>query len=273
MFSSTSERLGMSGSLDRTILASPPLVVTLAQVRFEDRAELAEASVATALREPMAAHGLTSAVQVHVQQVVFGASEAGAAGPETSAKIAAGWQFKAPGDAVVVTVLRDQMSLEVKRYPGWDAFLGIWQACVEAVLGVVKPELATRLGLRYVNRVKPRDLTNAAGWQERGLVDASFLGPAAGSPLSQFVTATEGRATMAFPDGVEALVHHGVVVEDNNQVFMLDIDCFSTRADEFSVETLSTRLRALNDHSLEVFQEVVKQDLRAEMVGAKGEVL
>lgn len=70
------KRAGMA--LDRTILASPPLVVTLAQVRFEERAELAEASVAAALREPMAAHGLTSATQVHVQQVVFDMSDVGA---------------------------------------------------------------------------------------------------------------------------------------------------------------------------------------------------
>lgn len=84
----------MPEGLDRTILASPPLVVTLAQVRFEERGELAEASVASALREPMAAHGLTSASQVHVQQVVFGASQAGAE-TDASSKVAAGWQFKA----------------------------------------------------------------------------------------------------------------------------------------------------------------------------------
>lgn len=266
------KRLWMSEGLDRTILASPPLVVTLAQVRFEERGELAEASVASALREPMAAHGLTSASQVHVQQVVFGASDAGSEA-EASAKVAAGWQFKAPGDAIVVTVLRDQMSLEVKRYPGWDAFLEIWQTCVGGVLGIVKPELVTRLGLRYVNRVKPRDAADAEGWENRGLVDPSFLGPAVGSVLSRYVTAAEGRAAMAFGDGVEALVHHGVVPEAEGQVFMLDIDCFTTQADDFSAETLSARLRALNDHSLEVFQEVVKEQLRAEMMGAKGEVL
>src|SRR5215213_4870005 len=171
MFSSTSEReLGMPGRLDRTVLASPPLIVTLAQVRFEERAELAEASVASALRAPMAAHGLTSATQIHVQQVVIGASEGGGEA-ESSSKVAAGWQFKAPQDAVVVTVLRDQMSLEVKKYPGWDAFLEVWRSCVEGVLGVVKPELVTRLGLRYVNRVLPREVADATGWVEAGLVD------------------------------------------------------------------------------------------------------
>lgn len=265
------KRLGMPESLDRTILASPPLVVTLAQVRFEEHGELADAAVASALREPMAAHGLTSASQVHVQQVVFGASDAGA--EAEASKVAAGWQFKAPGEAVVVTVLRDQMSLEVKEYPGWDSFLEIWQMCVEGVLGIVKAELVTRLGLRYVNRVKPRDVTDATGWQNKGLVDPPFLGPAVGSALSQYVTAAEGRAALAFDDGVEALVHHGVVSEDEGQVFVLDIDCFTTRADDFSVAALSARLRALNDHSLEVFQEVVKEPLRAEMMGAKGEVL
>jgi uncharacterized protein (TIGR04255 family) len=254
------------------VLTSPPLIVTLAQVRFEDRVELAEASVASALRESMAAHGLTSATQVHVQQVMFGATEF-AAEAESSAKVAAGWQFKAPGDSVVVTVLRDQLSLEVKRYPGWDAFIEVWQSCVDGVLSIVKPELVTRLGLRYVNRVRPRIVTDAAGWREAGLVDPTFLGPAVGSALSRFVTAAEGRAALTFDDGTEALVHHGVVPENEGPVFLLDIDCFSTQADEFSVATLDARLRALNDHSLEVFQEVVKDSLRAEMTGEKGEVL
>lgn len=261
----------MPDGLDRTLLVSPPLVVTLAQVRFEDRAELAEASVASALREPMAAHGLTSATQVHVQQVVVGTSEAGAEA-ESSGKIAAGWQFKAPGDAVVVTLLRDQMSLEVKKYPGWDAFSTVWRSCIEGVLSIVKPELVTRLGLRYVNRVRPRVVADAAGWADAGLVDQTFLGPAVGSGLSRFVTGSEGRAALLFDDGAEALVHHGVVHEAEGPVFLLDIDCFSTRADDFSVETLSTRLQELNNHSLEVFQEVVKPELRAEMMGPKGEV-
>jgi uncharacterized protein (TIGR04255 family) len=262
----------MPESLDRTILAFPPLIVTLAQVRFEERAELAEASVATALRGRFAAHGLTSATQVHVQQFVVGASEAGASA-ESSSKVAAGWQFKAPDDAVVVTVLRDQVSLEVKKYPGWDEFVSTWRSCIEGVLEIVKPELVTRLGLRYVNRVTPRASTSAEQWHAEGLVDAAFLGPSSGSPLSRFVTATEGRAALKFPDGAQAMVHHGVVAEDEAQVFVLDIDCFSTLADEFSVDGLSERLRALNDHSLEVFQEVVKEELRAEMTGAKGEVL
>lgn len=262
----------MTEGLNRTILASPPLIVTLAQARFEERAELAEASVASALREPMASQGLTSATQIHLQQVSIGTSEAGTQA-ESSSKVAAGWQFKAPGDAVVVTILRDQLSLEIKRYPGWDAFLEVWQSCVKSLLGVVKPELVSRLGLRYVNRIRPRGVANAAGWAEEGLVAPSFLGPAVGSALSTYVTGAEGRAALRFEDGTEALIHHGVVSEDDGPVFLLDLDCFDTRAEEFSIDTLSTRLRALNDHSLEVFQEVVKEELRAEMTGPKGEVL
>lgn len=184
-----------------------------------------------------------------------------------------GWQFKAPGDDVVVTVLSDQMSLEMKKYPGWDAFEEVWRSCVEGVLGIVKPELVTRLGLRYVNRVRPRDVVDAIGWRDKGLVDPTFLGPAVGSALSRYVTAAEGRAALSFDDGIEALVHHGVVAEGDGPVFMLDIDCFSSRADSFTVDILSDRLRTLNNHSLEVFQEVVKEELRAEMMGAKGEVL
>lgn len=123
-----------------------------------------------------------------------------------------------------------------------------------------------------MNRVQSHRVTEAGGWAELGLVDPSFLGPAVGSALSPYVTGAEGRVAMSFGDDVEAIVQHGVVSQADGPVFMLDIDCFTNRADEFSVDSLSRGLQALNDRSLEVFQGVVKEDLRAEMLGPKGEV-
>lgn len=252
-------------SLDRTLLATPPLIVTLAQVRFEQHSEVVGPVTASTLRAPMAGLGMPVAAQLHQQQILIGGNTPTA--EASSQQVAAGWQFKSRDAGTVVTVMADQVTLETRRYNGWDAFRDVLRQVLGALDEAVSPQLATRMGLRYVNRVRPRESITADGWREQNLVDPAFLGPAAGSPLSQHITATEGRATMSFPDGVDALVHHGVATEDEGQVFILDIDCFRQAAETFTVEGVLAGMTSLNDHSLEVFQSVIKDELRAEMLG------
>lgn len=255
----------MSLSLDRTLLAAQPLIVTLAQVRFEQHPEVAEPGVAAALQAPMAGLGLPVAAQVNQQQFLVAGN---APGPEAfSQQTAAGWQFKSPDGSTAVTVMADQATLETRQYAGWEVFNRAWEQVLQSVQDAVSPQLVTRLGLRYVNRVRPLKVRTAAGWRDQDLVDHAFLGPAAGSKLSGFITAAEGRATMSFPDGVDALVHHGVLTEDESQVFVLDIDCFRQQAETFTLEGVLSRMQDLNDRSLEVFQSVISERLRSEMLG------
>ncbi|MEP9362941.1 TIGR04255 family protein [Nocardioides sp. CN2-186] len=256
----------MPVSLDRTLLAAPPLIVTLAQVRFEERYENTLPAVATALREPMAALDLTVVAQVHQQQILV-TSESDNTPEASSQRAAAGWQFKSRDDSTVVTVMTDQATLETRNYAGWDVFAQTWHAVVAALQSTIGPQLTTRLGLRYVNRVQPRDVHTAAEWRDHDLVDPAFLGPAAGSPLSEHITTAEGRATMSFADGVDALVHHGVLAEGSGQVFVLDIDCFRQVAEAFETTAVAAAMQNLNDHSLEIFQSVIKESLRKEMLG------
>ena len=258
----------MAPDLDRTLLAAPPLIVTLAQVRFEEHAQLVASPTAAALREPMAQLGLPVLAQVHHQQVMINADPGSVA--QASQRVPAGWQFKSTDEQTVVSVMTDQMTLETRHYPGWEVFERIWRACLAALAGHVSPQLVTRLGLRYVNRVRPKRVHTAAEWHEKDLVDPTFLGPAAGSPLSGFITTAEGRASVTFADGVDALIHHGVLVEGKEQVFVLDIDCFTTTSEAFSIDAVVAGARVLNDHSLEVFQSVVREPLRLEMLEGRG---
>ncbi len=251
---------------DRTLLAKPPLVVTLAQVRYDRREAVAGAQVATALVERAAALRLVSMTQIHQQQVIVmsGGPEQGVP-PSTAPPQPAGWQFKNADGSTTLTVLGDQMTLETQEYRGWEPFFNLWSACLDVLADVASPSLTTRLGLRYVNRITPNDVQGAADFRSAGLVDPSFLGPSVDSPLSEYVTAAEGRATLTFPEGTDALVHHGVVSEAGSMVFVLDIDCFRPQAAPFDREQILEAFRALNDKSLQVFQTVVRPPLRAEM--------
>jgi len=247
---------------DRSLLATPPLVATLVQVKFDARDDAATPAAGARMLDYAQQLGLPAMKQIHHQQVVI----SGAPGQVDQApRQPAGWQFAADDQVMVLTVLTDQMTLEAKSYRGWDAFVIAWATAVEMLIEVVDPELRTRLGLRYVNRMTPAGIPTASELQRADLVDSSFLGPAVGSDLSEYVTAMEGRVTMSFPDGTAVLVQHGVVTESGTLTFVLDIDCFLDKAAKFNARNVTEASAKLNEKSLQVFQTVVHEKLRAEM--------
>lgn len=249
---------------DRTLLAAAPLLVTIAQVRFDVRETVADVAAGAQLVDRARALGLPTMTQIHQQQVLI-VNAPPADQPPQQQRQPAGWQYATKDGSVVLTLLTDQMTLETKAYPGWDAFAATWQASLELLTDVAGPALTTRLGLRYVNRITPARMTRAGELKDAGLVDPAFLGPAVDSDLSEYVTAAEGRVALSFPDNTDALVQHGVVTENGTQAFILDIDCFRTTGASFHVDTVMAASTELNERALQVFQTVVREPLRAEM--------
>lgn len=247
---------------DRTVLPNAPLVVVLAQVRFDPQ----EASTATAAVEAMlpaaSRLGLEAVTQVTQHEVTF------AHGPDVpvpggnAVQRPAGWQFARKDGQGGLTLLPDQLTLEMRAYASWEEFSAAWGECVVALMEAVGPSLTTRVGLRYVNRMTPRDVTSVAGLGAPGLVDVPWLGPVVGSGLAEFVVATEGRATLSFPDGTDALVQHGTVLEADRPTFVLDIDCFRAQAARFAVREVLMGFDALNERSLQIFQAAIGETLR-----------
>ena len=251
--------------LDRTPLTAPPLLVMLCQVRYDAQDNLASGTTAQTLLKHVSPLGLGSMTQIHQQQVVLIAGPAAQQNAAESPPQPAGWQFTDAGSATTLNVLTDQMTLETRVYLGWDDFFATWVSCLDALTAASKPAVSTRLGLRYVNRVTSRRVQNVIDFRTGDLVDPAFLGPLGGSELSEHVTATEGRATLKFPDGTEALVQHGVVSDSATPAFVLDIDCFLSTAAEFDKLALLESAATLNERALHIFQTVVRPALRDEM--------
>ncbi|WP_127497123.1 TIGR04255 family protein [Actinoplanes solisilvae] len=250
---------------DRTPLVAPPLLVTLCQVRYETRQDLDSASAAKTLLKHLKPLGLDAMTQVRQHHVVLIAAPATEPLKQEAPPQPAGWQFTSDTGTTTVNVLTDQMTLETRVYPGWEAFLSLWGHCVRALAEAANPALSTRFGLRYVNRIKSRQAREARDFGRADLVDPAFSGPIENSPLSSYVTATEGRATLRFEDGTESLVQHGVVSEGTAPAFVLDIDCFQSGAREFDQESLLAAASVLNERALQIFQTVVRPALQEEM--------
>lgn len=250
---------------DRTPLVAPPLLVTLCQVRYETSVELASTSAAKTLLKRLKPLGLDTMTQIQQHQVVLIAAPATEPLKQEAPPQVAGWQFTGSTGTTTVNVLTDQMTLETRVYPGWDAFLTLWEQCMTALTEAVNPALSTRFGLRYVNRIKSRHAREARDFGRAELVDPTFSGPIENSPLSGYVTATEGRATLRFEDGTESLVQHGIVTEGAAPAFVLDIDCFQSGAREFDQQSLLAAANVLNERALQIFQTVVRPALQEEM--------
>jgi uncharacterized protein (TIGR04255 family) len=250
---------------DRTPLAAPPLLVMLCQVRYDARDDLASGAAAGILLKQLSRLGLASMTQIHQQQVVVIAGPAAEQIGHESPSQPAGWQFTDESNTTTLNILTDQMTLETRVYLGWEDFFTTWEGCLDALAAGSRPSVSTRLGLRYVNRVTSRRARNVIDFRANDLVDPAFLGPVGGSPLSDHVTATEGRATLKFPDGTEALVQHGAVSSSPTPAFVLDIDCFRSTAAEFDKHALLGLSATLNERALQIFQTVVRPSLRDEM--------
>jgi uncharacterized protein (TIGR04255 family) len=250
---------------DRTPLAAPPLLVTLCQVRYDAREDLASGTTAKTLLKHFTSMNLGSMTQVRQQQVLLIAGPATEPLSQEAPPQPAGWQFTDESGTTTVNVLTDQMTLETRVYPGWEAFLSIWDHCISALVEAASPTLSTRVGLRYVNRIKSRQARRVRDFGRIELIDPAFAGPIEKSPLSEYVTATEGRATLKFGDGTDSLVQHGVVTEGTTPAFVLDIDCFRSEAGEFDKQSLLAAADILNERALQIFQTVVRPALQEEM--------
>jgi len=253
---------------DHTILESAPLQVAIAQVRFDTRETLTAVETGRALLEVLMPLGLTAMNQVHQQQVLFG-PEGSVDQPAGTARQAVGWQFVNKENTTSLSVLTDQMTLETRDYGGWEVFVAVWKACITGLVDVSSPGLLIRLGLRYVNRIIPLRASVIADFKYAGLVDPTFLGPAADSPLSEYVTAAEGRAALSFPDGTDALVQYGVTMDGMSPALVLDIDCFRSQAEAFGLDRVVKAATEMNVKALQVFQTIVQPALRAEMESAE----
>jgi uncharacterized protein (TIGR04255 family) len=234
---------------DPTLLASPPLIATLCQVRFDQHPEVTDARTGSALSAQLASTGLTVINQIQHQQILINTGGPSEQPPPVASQQAGGWQLATKTGDWQLGVLADQMTLETRAYGSWERFSRLWDTALLALAEVVGPELVTRTGLRYVNRISPSGVTTFADFRGSDLIDLSFLGPAVNSPLSDMVTGTEGRAVLSFPDGTDAMVQHGISV-DQSPVFVLDIDCFRQQAVPFDAQQLLAMFRNLNEKAL-----------------------
>lgn len=185
-------------------------------------------------------------------------------------------------DSVLAISFRtDAIVIETTRYDGWLALKRVIKAAVEARSKIAPPDAAERIGIRYLNEIRPL-VDTPIDWSD--WVNASILGPvelsdAVGLDAKQW----QGLAVYGPSDGRSLVLRYapgeGQAVETGQDLvrskftpgpFMwIDIDSFwqhEGRLPEFDTDALVAKCGELHLPIRTLFEKLITHKLRDEVL-------
>ena len=115
-------------------------------------------------------------------------------------------------------------AVSIKRYGGWQVFLKDLELVHSAVMEVYEPAYATRVGLRYINRMTPENTGTTTRKELIELVRAELTSTLRGQ-IWENVEGTLGLANFVAPPA-QLNLRYGLDTDDSTWSFLLDLDYF-----------------------------------------------
>lgn len=208
--------------VENEVYANAPLVLVTAQLRYAHEPRLNSAEV-----RDVVAEGLRAALPVLDVEAVEGE------GGETTRQLRATNEER----SITVVVNSQALTVDATEYTHFDAFTELLAVCFDALETAIGKVYVERAGLRYIDEVRPPDITTTEEWGEwiaPQLVASTSLLPGRSPEGLRGYTLYEvgDRAFMAFQWG--AVVGRSVVVRSEvrstpsepGRFFVLDADAF-----------------------------------------------
>ncbi len=193
------DQLGLP-KVPHVIYENPPLVLTVCQIRFgsvlgvADPKYVAPFQKAIQERYPVAT-GAEQAINYDINVTP--------AGPELRKTSLQHWRFTDRGDDWTVVLTQDFISLETRRYYRFEDFIERLSEVLGALTKYIRPSLGTRIGLRYVNEIRP----GSADWSV--FIRRELLGPVV-APFASHIKQAVQQVQLGFRDGAAGVnIHHG----------------------------------------------------------------
>ena len=243
-------------------LTDPPLARVIAQVRFPLIASVEErkfiASFQEAIRDrypvlrPEDSRGL-----------VFGPEGILDARSNTS------WRFTEASGPWRVTLASEFLALETTRYSSRDDFMQRFRIALQALKDHVDPQVVDRLGVRYIDRVVGRNLTDLPQ-----LVRPEVAG-ILGSPVSAYVAHAISENAFVLPEGegrvtvrwgrlpARSTVDPGGLDPIDEASWILDTDAFQSfpaGSRELSVDSVVEQARGFTERIYSIFRWAVTDE-------------
>lgn len=186
----------------RVVFERPPLVLALCQIRFPSIFRINEQGWIAPFQEAIRnAYPIVSSVQ-SVQLSLVGP----VAGKSSPADIQS-WRFSDLNEDWTITLSTDSVAIETREYLHFNDFLDRLAFLIDAVATNIRPAVATRIGLRYVNEIRREH----ADWAF--VVRPELLGPVAVPQFSTHKMQSIQQFNVRAEDGVGITINQGVVPE------------------------------------------------------------
>ena len=247
-------------------LKNQPLVLVLCQVRFSPVRKMAD--YIPGIQEEFRRHGFPIERAGKIQQLMI--TPAGTHVSEQER-----WEYRDKEELWSVTVLQDSVVLQTTAYERFEAFAERLERAVRTVLARTEQDqfgLIQRVGLRYVNVVRPR-----AGEDYRiylrpgfhGAADAVFLdgshrlhaesvGRTSVGDLSGTMILRVTQNDQGFdlpPDLVVGAPKHATQARPGELVTLIDMDHFIDGKYDPDTQWVIDRAYEMHDHLIETFHE------------------
>ena len=227
--------------INHLVFEHPPLVTALCQVQFATVLGIEDPSfVAPFQRAIQSEYPITNPSASGQIEIIFG-SEPGS--PELRRGLQSRqWRFVDQQDNWTVVLASNFVTLETRAYDTFVDFLNRLHRVLDAVIEHIQPNIGTRIGLRYVNEIRP------VRQRLSSVIRRELLGPLSIRDLLRDATQAVQQVSLRFPNAEGIVIQHGllpggtsVLPRRGSEVpggsfYLLDFDAFR----EFkSPETLS----------------------------------
>ena len=241
-------------------LAHSPLVLALAQVKISPVLQMQE--YVPGIQERLRRDGFPHFRENVVQEVRFG--------PEIKTSARQRWVFSNKAQTETVVLASDFVALECSRYDVFEDFIGRLERLLETVRNEVEVALSDRIGLRYIDLVRPKADESLSDYLKPGLsgLPASEIGAEralhrfesiANTNVGQLVLRVLQTNDGTFlPPGLDPSdLKFDVQIGEGEILTILDIDHYSMQDRDFDPPDLIQEFWKLHDVADRVFRFAV----------------
>lgn len=181
-----------------------------------------------------------------------------------------GWRFVSGDRQTTITLTPGSLALETKDYDRWgEGFAPKIKMALEALESVSAPNDETRLGLRYIDRIKDIKIEKPADWN--GWLKPWALGAAFDADLAGGVAISETGTIFEVDEEISAKERIALATDEADGPFaVIDVDV-SRAADEaersFDVASILEVSERLHTVAKQLFLATIEPDLYKHLKG------
>jgi uncharacterized protein (TIGR04255 family) len=233
-------------------LAASPLTVVVAQLRYEPRPEVSDREFLRSFAKALGGK------YPRVEEATSVRMTLAPDGTLSNKEEGRGWKLQSADGEWSVVVLQEAVALETTKYQRWAGFMERLALVLGAVENVLSPATEQRLGLRYVDTLRPAGAMVPVDWAPR--IRPEFLGPVLHASLGEMIRLGEQRLALDLGDGLECSIRHGFAPTESGEMgYVLDFDAFRDSKTLYDGDDIRRALEALHDKSKSLFQECLSE--------------